>query len=149
MASITIEQGNTHTPTQGIPPLSFPSSSSVCRRRGDILWAHWAALFSSTCLLNDSNYFPGLQATHACFISTSTSPICLHGDAWCTLWWNEKSGRKKGSRLFYFSPYVWVPTGFSSLGSLAEEARFFMVPGEFLQGLTDAVGLVSRWSGHR
>lgn len=114
MASITIEQGNTHTSTQGIPPLSFPSSSSVCRRRGDILWAHWAALFSSTCLLNDSNYFPGLQATHACFISTSTSPICLHGDAWCTLWWNEKSGREKKQKIILF---LSLPSYGSPLGS--------------------------------
>lgn len=107
-------------------PLCFPSCSSVCRWRGGILWADWAALLSSTCLLNDSNYFPGLQATHACFISTSTSPICLHGDAWCTLWWNE---RKKQD---FISPYtfLWVPTWFSILCFLTEVAQPFMVPGE-------------------
>lgn len=58
-------------------------------------------------------------------------------------------GKKAADYFISLPTVVWVPTGFSSLGSLAEEARFFMVPGEFLQGLTDAVGLVSRWSGHR
>lgn len=40
-----------------------------------LLWAARALL------LNDSNYFPQLQATHACFIRTSTFPICLYGHA--------------------------------------------------------------------
>jgi len=39
--------------------------------------------------------------------------------------------------------FLLVPTGFFSLGSFSDEARSFMVPGEFLQGLTDAVWLVS------
>lgn len=42
------------------------------------LWPAWALPLSSMRLLNDSNYFPQLQATHACFISTSTFPICLY-----------------------------------------------------------------------
>lgn len=82
-------------------PLCFPSSSSVCRWCGSILWADWAALLSSTCLLNDSNYFPGLQATHACFISTSTSPICLHGNAYHTQWWNERRGTKRQQSILF------------------------------------------------
>lgn len=135
------------SPTQSVPPLCFPSSSSVCRRCGSILWADWAVLLSSTCLLNDSNYFPGLQATHACFISTSTSPICLHGDAWHTRCWN---GRKKTADHFIsLHTFLWVPTEFSSLRSFIEGARSFMVPGEILQGLTDVVALVSWWSRHR
>lgn len=115
----------------------FPSSSSVCRQCGRILWADWAALLSSTCLLNDSNYFPGLQATHACFISTSTSPICLHGDAWHTPGWTEKGA-------FYFSPclpmgphWVLLPR-FLYRGDLT-----FNGTREGVQGLTDAVRLVS------
>lgn len=128
------------------PPQCVTPSSSVCRRCGAILWADWAALLSSTCLLNDSNYFPGLQATHACFISTSTSPICLHGDAWHTPSWNER----KYSGAFYFSPFLpmsphWVL-----------QRRFLYWGGPLfygtrggLQGLTDAVRLVSWWPRHR
>ena len=137
VASITIKQGNivpslTHNslPLSASLPLCFPSSSSVCRRCGGILWADWAALLSSTCLLNDSNYFPGLQATHACFISTSTSPICLHGDAWHTpCWWDEKKNTAK--HFISLHTFLWVPTGFSSLGSFTEGPRSFMIPQGF------------------
>lgn len=145
MASITIKGANIlpsltqFSPSWCLPASLFsPSSSSVCRRRGCILWADQAALLSSTCLLNDSNYFPGLQATRACFISTSTSPICLHGDAWHT----RKEKRIQQIHFISVFTFRWVPAGFSSL-PLTEGARSFMVPEGFLQGLTDAVRLVS------
>lgn len=75
MASITIKYGHI------MPPLS-PTHPSITMQRSVVvrlLWAAQALLLSSTCLLNDSNYFPQLQATHACFISSSTFPICLYG----------------------------------------------------------------------
>lgn len=98
-------------------PLCVASSSLVCRPCGSILWADGAALLSSTCLLNDSNYFPGLQATHACFISTSTSPICMamHGT-------NHSRVEKKD----FISPHtiLWVPTGLHCLGAILRGPLF-------------------------
>lgn len=74
-----------------IPPcLFFPSRSSVCSRAAAHCGQTGLRLLSSTCLLNDCNYFLRLRATHACFIPTSTSTICLYGKAWHTLWWDEK-----------------------------------------------------------
>lgn len=62
---------NTDTLRRLSLPLIPPAcSASVVVR---FLRAAWASLLSSTCLLNDNNYFP------ACFISTSTFPICLYG----------------------------------------------------------------------
>lgn len=142
MASITIKRGNvvpsltqTLSPTQTLPSLRrFPLP--VHRYAGGVAvycGQTGPRLLSSTCLPNDCNYFPGLQATHACFISTSTSPICLHGDAWHTLvrWEKNKKKRIQQSILFPSIPFLWVPTGFSSLGSFTEGPRSFMVPEGF------------------
>lgn len=56
-----------------------------------------------------------------------------------------KEGEKNPTADNFISLHTvqWVPTGFSSLSSFSEGARSFMVPREFLQGLTDAVSLVS------
>lgn len=96
--------------TRSLPSLFFFSSSSVCRQCGSIRWADWAVLLPSTCLLNDSNYFPGLQATHACFISTSTSPICL--PAWpCMV---HCGGMTKKQHFISLQTLLWLSTGFST-----------------------------------
>lgn len=53
--------------------------------------------------------------------------------------------KKEKTAKHFISLYIflWVPTGFSSLGSFTEGARSFMAPEGFLQGLTDAVRQVS------
>lgn len=54
--------------------------------------------------------------------------------------WGEK---KKHTAKHFISLHtsLWVPTGFSILGSFTEGPQSFMVPEGFLQGLTDAVRL--------
>lgn len=57
----------------------------------------------------------------------------------------EMGGEKKKHTAKHFislHTFLWVPTGFSGLGSFTEGPQSFMVPEGFLQGLTDAVRLV-------
>lgn len=55
----------------------------------------------------------------------------------------KKRKEKKKKHFISLHTYLWVPTGFSSLGAFTEGARSFMVPEGLMQGLTDAVRLVS------
>lgn len=69
--------------------------------------------------------------------------MAMHGTH-CGGMKKEKKKKKQQKKHFIsLHTSLWVPTGFSSLGSLTEGARSFMVPEGFLQGLTDAVRLVS------
>lgn len=55
----------------------------------------------------------------------------------------EEEKKETAEHFISLHTFLWVPTGFSSLGPFTEGARSFMAPEGVLQGLTDAVRLVS------
>lgn len=156
---ITVKRGNTVPPLAQLSPARRvpPSPLSLQFIGMQVVWRNtdWTARLSPTCLLNDSNYFPGLQATHACFISTSTSPICLHGSciAYTVLEWIKKNQRRKeasSSILFlpassYGSPRGPPASSFRSLTGGGGQP--FGRRGEG-HGLTDVAKPVSWCCGH-
>lgn len=117
-----------------IPPcLFFPSRSSVCSGAAAHCGQTGLRLLSSTCQLNDCNYFLRLRATHACFIPTSTSTICLYGKAWHTLWRDEKKKNyTQLSILFLSIPFYWSLLGPPEPRILYWGAPLFYGAGEIL-----------------
>lgn len=92
-------------------PLIPPAWRSSPRRLVEhVLWAARAFPLSSVCLLNDSNYFPQLQATHACFISASTFPICLYRPRFHTAGVQARSSRASNPAGIPVLPSTWDPT---------------------------------------
>lgn len=72
--------------------------------------------------------------------------MAMHGARRGGMKVREEKKKKKTTTADHFislHTFLWVPAGFSSPGSFSKGPRSFMVPGEFLQGLTDAVRLLT------